>query len=436
MNFLADKQTLDDLNLLGKFNPQSVFSIFNRTKTRGGERLLEKMFREPLADVQEINKRSLLFAYFGGIKLKMNFQQASFQGVENYLTAGTSDNWLSMAGGIITKKILGTVALDDRYALLQAELSTTIQAIAHLKELLAQLPNIALAARSQTILSDERLRHLLAETVGRFLPLRKVIQYHWLLNHTLCDQMSELLKCIYHMDVFVSVSYVAAERGFTYAEALPGDARIIEASAIRHPGLQNGVANALKLDGAAQMLFLTGANMAGKSTFMKSFGIAVYLAHMGFPLAAGKMRFSVLDGLYSSINVPDNIQLGYSHFYAEVLRVKQAASAIASGKNMVVIFDELFKGTNVKDAYDATLAVTESMARYHNCFFIVSTHIIEVGEALKKSANNVRFAFLPTTLEAGVPKYSYQLKEGITSDRQGMIIIENEGILELLNSGN
>ena len=90
--------------------------------------------------------------------------------------------------------------------------------------------------------------------------------------------------------------------------------------------------------------------MAGKSAFMKSFGVAVYMAHMGFPVAAEMMEFTVQDGLYTSINVSDNLNMGYSHFYAEVLRVKFVASEVAAGKNMVIILDELFKGTNVKDA--------------------------------------------------------------------------------------
>ncbi len=180
------------------------------------------------------------------------------------------------------------------------------------------------------------------------------------------------------------------------------------------------------------MLFLTGANMAGKSTFMKSFGIAVYLAHLGFPVAASRMEFSVRDGLYSSINVPDNISLGYSHFYAEVLRVKQVAEAVSKRKRLVVLFDELFKGTNVKDAYDATLAVTEAFAGYRNSCFIISTHIIELGEVLGRSCSNMQFAYLPTVMEGPAPRYTYQLEPGITGDRQGMIIIQNEKIFEIL----
>jgi DNA mismatch repair ATPase MutS len=171
----------------------------------------------------------------------------------------------------------------------------------------------------------------------------------------------------------------------------------------------------------------------GKSTLMKTIGISFFLAHLGFPVAAKNMEFSVKEGLCSSINTPDNLGMGYSHFYAEVMRVKKVAEEVAAGRNMMVIFDELFKGTNVKDAYDATHAVTKSFAAYNNCFFIISTHIIEVGEALKAERSNIQFKYLPTTLEGTVPRYTYTLNEGITSDRQGMMIIENEGILELLN---
>ncbi|WP_241237832.1 MutS-related protein [Pseudoflavitalea rhizosphaerae] len=159
----------------------------------------------------------------------------------------------------------------------------------------------------------------------------------------------------------------------------------------------------------SNVIFLTGANMAGKSTWMKSIGISMYLAHIGFPVAAQQMEFSIREGIYSSINVADNIGLGYSHFYAEVVRVKHAADATA--KHLLLMFDELFKGKN--------------------SLFIVSTHIIEVGEALKK-LHNVQFTFMPTVMKGMMPQYTYKLKKGITEDRQGMMIIRNEGILDLI----
>jgi DNA mismatch repair ATPase MutS len=246
--------------------------------------------------------------------------------------------------------------------------------------------------------------------------------------------MELVMEQIYRLDLYIAVSNVARIRGFNYAMALPKGNLVLKAAALSHPGLEKAVANPIDLHQDSNMLFLTGANMAGKSTFMKSFGIAIYLGHMGFPVAAEQMTFSIRDGIYSSINVPDNLALGLSHFYAEVLRVKKVAEEVSAGKDLIVIFDELFKGTNVKDAYDATLAVTEAFSQYRNCFFIISTHIIEVGETLRERCDNLQFAYLPTVMEGTVPRYTYKMVRGITTDRHGMMIIENEGILTILET--
>ena len=87
----------------------------------------------------------------------------------------------------------------------------------------------------------------------------------------------------------------------------------------------------------------------------------------------------------------------------------------------------------MKDAYDATLAVTEAFAGIPDCLFMISTHIIEVGQVLKERCKNIRFVYLPTVMEGSVPRYTYQLTEGITNDRHGMIIINNEKIIEIIN---
>jgi DNA mismatch repair protein MutS len=255
--------------------------------------------------------------------------------------------------------------------------------------------------------------------------------YEHVLKGELHEPVERIVSFIYELDVNMAVSAVARAKGFTYARAYPPEKNILLASGLCHPGVKAAVGNDMSLHKDKNVLFLTGANMAGKSTWMKSVGIGMYLAHMGFPVAAASMDFSVREGLYSSINVADNISLGYSHFYAEVVRVKQAAEATSSGKRLLLMFDELFKGTNVKDAYDGTLAITEAFAAYRDCLFIVSTHIIEVGEALKDNPN-IRFVYMPTVMDGARPRYTYQLQEGITEDRQGMMIIQNEGILELI----
>jgi DNA mismatch repair ATPase MutS len=421
MSFIADKQTLEDLNLLGRFKPNSIYNLFSKIKTTGGDRLLERMFQQPLIDRDAINKRSATFRYFQERQLSFPFNSERFKLAENYLIMG---------GGaglpVVLRKKLNAFLNDDAYEKLCNGLAATIEVLLTFRSFLQQLTDYEDATVWRKTLSQ-----LSWLDNANDLSIMNVARYDRQLRHQLRAEMETLLEGIYQLDVYIAVSDVARQRGFHYATALPAFPAVFRTTALRHPALNAGVSNPVSLDEKANVIFLTGANMAGKSTLMKSIGIAVYLAHMGFPVAAADMEFSVRDGLYSSINVPDNLNMGYSHFYAEVLRVKQVAAEVSAGKNLLVIFDELFKGTNVKDAYDATLAVTAAFARYHHCFFVISTHIIEVGHALE-SNTGLQFRYLPTLLEGTIPKYTYQLREGITSDRHGMTIIENERILALL----
>jgi len=436
MSFSIDTQTLEELNLLGKFRQGSVYSLFNQVRTRGGEQLLDSMFRTPLDNAPAINERSGIFQFFQQAKLDFPFDVQEVSLMREYLDTGAGDNALMTLAGTVIKKILSGLTRDERYKKnvqgLQATIVTLNKCYSFVERV--QSPMGPYAARIEAVrklLSDHRLERLRNIDIYKALPVQTLAFYDHVLKGRLQEEMEGILSFIYELDVNIAVSDVARSKGWTYAYALPPEKNILMAKGLYHPGIKGGVGNAISLHRDSNVLFLTGANMAGKSTWMKSVGIGMYLAHMGFPVAAANMDFSVREGLYSSINVADNISLGYSHFYAEVVRVKQAALAAASGKRLLLMFDELFKGTNVKDAYDGTLAVTEAFSEYRGCLFIVSTHIIEVGAALK-SHPNIHCVYMPTVMDGVHPRYTYKLEEGITADRQGMMIIQNEGILELI----
>lgn len=429
MSFITDKQTLDDLGLTGKFKANSTYNIFNKVKTRGGERLLDEMFHQPLTNAGAVNERVKTFQYFQQKGLVLPWEPALFLQCENYLGNGTAGSRLALLTRLIQWKLTSMALHDKQLELLKQSFSAAVEVLTKLRQLIDKL-DTPIVAEAKQILADTRLRWLYT-TSPQNLPLHKLAGYDYLLRHTLRAEMETLLHTIYQIDLYIAVSGVATKRGLNYALAMP-TGHPIRAKAIWHPSLAKAVANPFRLDENSNMLFLTGANMAGKSTLMKAVGIAVYLAHIGFPVAARNMSFPICDGLYTSINLPDNLAMGLSHFYAEVLRVKKVAGEVAAGKNMVIIFDELFKGTNVKDAYDATLAVSAAFSQYRNCFFIISTHIIEVAYDLKNSHQNIAFAYMPTVMTGSVPTYPYTVEPGITTDRQGMVIIENEKILELL----
>ncbi|WP_121811264.1 MutS-related protein [Mucilaginibacter kameinonensis] len=438
MNTFADKQTLDDLNIPGRHKNNSVARIFDETITPGGAKLLDEMFRNPLTNEAQINERSGIFEYFTARSYSFPVQEEEFSMMEEYLHSGGSRNILAVSKNLLVKKVLQAAAKDDSFDSLKKALTVTVSALRKFQGFIWGMdddggPFSQTLSAFKAILGNSLLLAIEEDNISPEISLAKLITYDRLLRGVLSAQMAELISLIYRLDVYIAVAAVAARNGFCYPEALPSESNRLHISGLRHPGIRNAVGNKLASDTGSNVVFLTGANMAGKSTLMKAAGIAFYLAHMGFPVAADEMVFSVKDGLYSSINVPDNIGLGYSHFYAEILRVKKVAEDVAAGRTLLVIFDELFKGTNVKDAYDATLAISEAFAENRNSFFIISTHITEVGEELRSRCANFQFAYLPTVMEASKPTYSYRLKEGITADRHGMTIIENEGILDLIN---
>ncbi|MGN6417493.1 MAG: MutS-related protein [Pseudobacter sp.] len=435
MAFNLDKQTLEELNLTGKFRTGSVYALFNKVKTNGGERLLDQMFRHPLEEAGAINERSNILQFFERAGYTFPFDPQQLTQMREYVDAAGTGSALMVLMQTIVKKILSGLTRDERYRKSIQGLQATIGVLQRCQQFIDTMQAPAVYRQRveaiKKILMDKRLQRLRETDIYQSMPLKTLAHYEHLLKTELHGEMAVLLSYIDELDVYIAVSAVSKSKGFNYAVAFAPEKNMLHAENLRHPCIDKAIGNQLQMDQHSNVLFLTGANMAGKSTLMKSIGIGLYLAHMGFPVAAEQMEFSVRQGLYSSINVSDNIGLGYSHFYAEVVRVKQAAEAAASGKRLLLMFDELFKGTNVKDAYDGTLAITRSFADYTDCLFIVSTHIIEVGEALKDKSN-IRFSFMPTIMEGAVPRYTYQLRAGITEDRQGMMIIRNEGILEMM----
>ncbi len=438
MSFETDKQTLDDLNILGKYKNNSVYSLFGGTVTRGGERLLEEMFQHPLTDAGEINRRVAIFRYFKDHDFPFPGETTSCDQVEQYLCGANGSHWIFNSFHLCRAKCMEVVSRDQHYRVWREQVEMTIEFLDKTRHFLREVardmeghPLEDRVKQSLKLLDSSDSVKMLAKFSG-VLSLKEMFTRDRYFRCIRNESLMTLLKLLHELDVCIVVGRVARERDFCFPVASADNDISTRVTGLHHPGITGAVSNDMEITRERNIFFLTGANMAGKSTLMKSFGIAVYMAHMGFPVAAKSMEFSIQDGMYTSINVPDNINLGYSHFYAEVLRVKKVAEEVGNSKRLVVIFDELFKGTNVKDAYDATLAVTSALSKRDLCSFMISTHIIEVGQELGKICDNVTFAYLPTSMNGHLPTYTYKLEPGITSDKHGMLIINNERIVEII----
>ena len=442
MSFETDKQTLDDLNILGKYKNNSIYSLFCNTVTRGGEKLLEQMFLHPLTDAEKINERVCVFRYFRDHDIAFPENPEECDIVEQYIAGASGKHWGFTLIQLCREKAMEMLSNDPRLGIWKDQVVKTVAFLKKAKTYLAELgkdisgnPIEQRVRAGEELLRDKVLTRLLEQGAGeKTMSLPDLFRFDKVLRIDLNKQLVELMKLFHEIDLNTVVGQVARERALCFPVAHADGEISMGIRGLFHPAISGAIANDLEITKNKNIFFLTGANMAGKSTLMKSFGIAVYMAHAGFPVAAENMEFVVQDGIYTSINVPDNINLGYSHFYAEVLRVKKVAEEVSKSKRLVVIFDELFKGTNVKDAFDATLAVSQALSNRRACSFMISTHIIEVGQELGKTCDNVTFSYLPTVMKGKVPTYTYQLESGITSDKHGMIIINNERVLEIIRS--
>ncbi|WP_343302913.1 DNA mismatch repair protein [Chitinophaga niabensis] len=426
---MTDKQTLNDLNIFGKGGGDTVYAIFNRTFTRGGSELLEEMFRSPLSDENAINARSAIIRSFSEREVNFPYESEWFDAAEQYLENTDERTRLTETDNTLSRKFNHLIAADTEYKAIE---KSVLSLISILQATRAFATTIRQLADIDALLQIEELQPLLQESTKQKFSFARIAEYDKVLRFRQRENIKKLLGHIYLADVYLSVARTARERKFAFPVALKKELQTVVLEDFYHPSLTKPVVNSLSVSPQSNIIFLTGANMAGKSTFMKALGITMYLAQMGFPVPAAKMEFSVRDGIYTTINLPDNLSIGASHFYAEVLRIKTIARELSRDKYLFVIFDELFRGTNVKDAYEATIAITSAIARRQNCMFIVSTHIIEAGDVLKEKCDNINFVYLPTLMDGNKPVYTHKLAAGITSDRHGMVIIKNEGILDIL----
>ena len=432
MHFTTDQQTLEDLNIFGRHGADSIYALFNRTYTRGGAALLEDCFRYPLADAEKINQRSSIIRYFAETGTDFPFKTEGFDQAEQYLANEDERTKLTVGDRTLRDKMSSLIAEDSDYKTIHKGVVALVDILQTLRRF---VDSVGVEREAfVALLAEPALQPLLQDNHKGKLPFEQVAAYDTILRFRHRDIIRRILQRIYQLDMYISVAKVANARGFSFAEALPKERHFIRLEAVYHPQVKNAVPNTLDITPDSNLIFLTGANMAGKSTFMKSLGIALFLAHAGLPVPAAKMVFSVRDAIYTTINLPDNLGMGASHFYAEVLRVKKIARELSLGKSLFVVFDELFRGTNVKDAYEATVALTTAFAGRRDSMFVISTHIIEAGDVLKEIPN-ISFVYLPTRLKENLPVYTYTLEKGITADRHGMVIIRNEGILDILKNG-
>ena len=433
-----DKTTFSDISIFHQEEEFSIFHKLNFTRTTGGKEWLRKFFSEPHNDLKKILGTQKV------IRTLMEHVQDWPTGISNG-TILMMDKFMDYALDPIAENttsfnsILYKWLHSEDYSMVKYSIShfadfyRGIKKIAELLEDLDLPANIKLYLDKITrVLREEvPLQRLSESKQGSAFTSRQNLYYgHFLRGRYKTDTL-ELIDIFSRLDAWYSMAIAVKTYNLSFPEFIEQDTPLVDAKGLYHILIHNPVAYDLQMNPQHNFLFLTGANMAGKSTLIKSLGSAVFLAHIGMGVPAKEMKLTLFDGLLSNINVVDNIAKGESFFFNEVQRIKTTIEKINDGHKWLVLIDELFKGTNVQDAMKCSSTVIKGLIKMKNSLFILSTHLYEIGEELKIFPN-ISFKFFETLVKDDQLEFSYQLKEGISNDRIGYVILKREKVVEML----
>lgn len=436
---LIDILTLDDLSILK--GQESLFHLLNQCHTNEGGLLLEQRLKKPFHDLNDI----------------IAYQQA----ISYWYQQQTNFKWTCTNGTIIMlQQFLHSNEFTDKVSNdLTLQLNTWIKQLVQ-KDSIQQVH--FLVEQLQLLVHDTHQLHLKFQEDATILPsylhqdatdlaavfeIKLFKQILSLDEKTIApakialvhdvkrygkSEIAQLIKVVARIDLLNVMSKLLQQEQWTLPQFHAQEALFIACEDLYHPLIPQAHPYDIHFDKQHQFLLLTGANMSGKSTFMRTIGVAVVLAHCGFPVPATSMNLAFINALITQIQVQDDLSKGESYFLAEVLRMKQTAERIQQQGQNLIIMDELFKGTNVHDAYDCSLAVIKGLVHKQANLVLLSTHLHELADKVADE-QGIFFKYFETLIDKDNSfKFTYQLKDGVSKDRIGFSLLIQEGVIDLL----
>lgn len=200
------------------------------------------------------------------------------------------------------------------------------------------------------------------------------------------------------------------------------------ASELGHPLLDDfsRVCNDFSIVKAGQISLVTGANMAGKSTYLRTVGVNLILAMAGTVVCAKEMEFSPME-LYTSMRTNDSLIKHASFFYAELSKLKTIVDELAGGKVIFVLLDEILKGTNSNDQHTGSEALIEQIIR-NNGSGLIATHDVSLGVLQDKYPENLKNQCFEIEIEDGEMIFDYKVKDGVNQKLNATFLMKQMGI--------
>lgn len=436
-----DKTTLRDLAIFPNDGSGGVFELIDKTTTQNGRDVLRRHVLQPPATAVALQQMqdTVLFWSRNLSCWPTIITNGTLVMLEKFFES--ADNTAMPPTGIAGAMAHMFQRLFNKreYFFTRFSLSHIADFLKGCTELVALADQMELPAllgkelqQMQQELTHRLTADILAITDRTPHPDLSLLQYK--ARRELKNPIYRLMASYARLDAWQSMARATVTHKWAFPTLMAETPVAFTATGIYHPLLSQPVSYDISLGAGSNFMLITGANMSGKTTFLRAMGIASLLAHLGMGVPARAFGTSFMYGIITNMHAEDNILKGESYFFAEVQRMKQIAARLAEQRPHLALMDELFKGTNVHDACECTRAVANGLTGHPCHIMALSTHLYEVAQQFSNDTRVLFYHFVTNISADGNYKFTYQLREGISNDRIGYLILQQEGVLDLLNT--
>lgn len=303
---------------------------------------------------------------------------------------------------------------------LQSELSGTESASKSIKQLQSYYNNLTVSKTFPVFLI---FNPYLVWAVRYAIKIEKWTQIHK-------KYINKWFNVLAQFDALVSLSTFAFNHP-DYTYPTPADQFIFEGEALGHPMINRNVCvrNDVHLSKSPFFLVITGANMAGKSTYLRTIGINHTLACTGAPVYAKKLTFYP-GRLVTNLRTADSLADNESYFFAELKRLKMIIDRLQAGEELFIILDEILKGTNSEDKQKGSLALMKQLIALKGNG-IIATHDLVLGNLENEYPDNVKDYRFEADITDNNLAFSYKIREGVAQNMNACFLMKKMGITGL-----
>lgn len=476
-----------DLDLFGD---KSFFQSLNRTVTSQGKKLLAEWFINPADKkedvlsrqeaITELSKRQDLYQHFytlGKInkennksieildKIRQDFDQSIASPVWKILTWIVPAIWVILIGcnsfRLIQEKWIGIYSIVaivvaywnskqvmqlynsvDKMENILKTYSSLIEVIENEEFTSFELKKISEKLKNNNRKASESLktlsRHIgalnqrfsLAGAILNILFMRdtrhSIALVKWKERHH--NDIVGWIEALAEIDAYLSMgNYAFNHPDYIYPE-VSDNYFVMEGKALGHPLINRDVCvrNKIDIPKSPWFLIITGANMAGKSTYLRTVGINYLMACTGLPVCAEKMIFYPAH-LVTSLRTSDSLASNESYFFAELKRLKMIIDRLQKGERLFIILDEILKGTNSADKQKGSMALMKQLVKLQSCG-IIATHDLVLGSLEEEFPNEIKNYRFEADITDNELTFSYQLREGVAQNMNACFLMRKMGI--------